>query len=254
MAEYSNPFKDLNQLYTYYQPLKQPSENSKVTFKNPIFGDQEFSEGFIERNGTYIAPPNTPETQEYVTNNYDDLFKEMGDRHSESTEDNNLNNTSIGITRKGNQKELLLSTIDKLSQEDENIKNIKGFLLDTAALESGFKLNSSSKASSASGWFGFIDSTKRQFAPGISRNDFNNNPEIQIKAATNLYYSNLNTAKKLGLLDAAKKKGYSTDDVIHAMWLNPKWATKFFLYGEKGGKDAFGTDIEKYLKMIHGRK
>lgn len=88
MAEY-NPFKDFNPAFTQYQYLKTP----KVTIKNPVFGNQEFSDGFIERNGTYIAPPNTPETQEYVTNNYDDLFKEMGNRHSESS---NSINTNIG--------------------------------------------------------------------------------------------------------------------------------------------------------------
>jgi hypothetical protein len=37
MAEYNNPFKDLNQLYTYYQPLKEEIPD-KVTFENPIFG------------------------------------------------------------------------------------------------------------------------------------------------------------------------------------------------------------------------
>ena len=78
MAEY-NPFKDFNPAFTQYQYLEAP----KVTFESP-FGNIDFSEGFTQRNGTYIAPPNTPETQEYVTNNYDDLFKEMGDRHSES--------------------------------------------------------------------------------------------------------------------------------------------------------------------------
>ena len=246
MEEY-NPFKDFNPAFTKYEYLEPQ------TYNDPLFGELSTNGFNVLPNGNWVAPTNQKyeETQSY----YDTSFlDEMAARHSEFTEDNNLNNTSIGVTRKGNQKELLSNTIDKLSQEDKNIKNIKGFLMDTAALESGFKLNSSSKVSSASGWFGFIDSTKRQFAPGISRNDFNNNPEIQIKAATNLYYSNLNIAKKLGLLDAAKKKGYSTDDVIHAMWLNPKWATKFFLYGEKGGKDAFGTDIEKYLEMIHGKK
>jgi hypothetical protein len=56
MAAY-NPFEDLNQLYTYYRPLETP----KVTFESP-FGNIDFSEGFTQRNGTYIAPPNTPET------------------------------------------------------------------------------------------------------------------------------------------------------------------------------------------------
>ena len=33
MATY-NPFEDLNQLYTYYKPLKIP----KTTIENPVFG------------------------------------------------------------------------------------------------------------------------------------------------------------------------------------------------------------------------
>lgn len=99
MTEY-NPFKDLNQLYTYYQPLK---EIPKATFKSP-FGNIDFSEGFIQRNGTYIAPPNTPETQEYVTNNYDDLFKEMGNRHSEISDDSSK---TVGQNVQGDKKKAL---------------------------------------------------------------------------------------------------------------------------------------------------
>ena len=90
MAEY-NPFKDFNPAFTQYQYLETP----KVTFKSP-FGNIDFSDGFTQRNGTYIAPPNTPETQEYVTNNYDDLFKEMGNRHSENSNSYNSINTNIG--------------------------------------------------------------------------------------------------------------------------------------------------------------
>lgn len=97
MAEY-NPFKDFNPAFTQYQYLETP----KVTFESP-FGNIDFSEGFTQRNGTYIAPPNTPETQEYVTNNYDDLFKEMGDRHSEPT--NNDYTPDVNIPTKGNLSE-----------------------------------------------------------------------------------------------------------------------------------------------------
>ena len=68
------------------------------------------------------------------------------------------NKNSISNKVKGNQKELLSQTIDKLSKEDPNIGKIKQFLMDTAALESSYKMNSTSKASSASGWFGFLDS------------------------------------------------------------------------------------------------
>ena len=98
MAKY-NPFKDFNPAFTQYQYLETP----KVTFESP-FGNIDFSDGFTQRNGTYIAPPNTPETQEYVTNNYDDLFKEMGDRHSEPTEDNDYT-PDVNIPTKGSLSE-----------------------------------------------------------------------------------------------------------------------------------------------------
>lgn len=165
------------------------------------------------------------------------------------------NKNSISNKVKGNQKELLSQTIDKLSKEDPNIGKIKQFLMDTAALESSYKMNSTSKASSASGWFGFLDSSKKMASKALginfNREQFNNDPELQIKSAAWLYYNHLNTATKQGTIEAAKNKGYSVDDVIHSYWLNPTWAKNFFLHGIKGGKDAFGTDIEKYLKKIH---
>ena len=98
MAEY-NPFKDFNPAFTQYQYLETP----KVTFESP-FGNIDFSEGFTQRNGTYIAPPNTPETQEYVTNNYDDLFKEMGNRHSEISDDSSK---TVGKNVQGDKKKAL---------------------------------------------------------------------------------------------------------------------------------------------------
>ena len=165
------------------------------------------------------------------------------------------NKNSISNKVKGNQKELLSQTIDKLSKEDPNIGKIKQFLMDTAALESSYKMNSTSKASSASGWFGFLDSSKKMASKALginfNREQFNNDPELQVKSAAWLYYNHLNTATKQGTIEAAKNKGYSVDDVIHSYWLNPTWAKNFFLRGIKGGKDAFGTDIEKYLKKIH---
>ena len=98
MAEY-NPFKDFNPAFTQYQYLETP----KATFESP-FGNIDFSDGFIQRNGTYIAPPNTSETQEYVTNNYDDLFKEMGNRHSEISDDSSK---TVGKNIKGDKKKAL---------------------------------------------------------------------------------------------------------------------------------------------------
>ena len=234
-----------------------PIQESPVKFRLPL-EDVELPWASSIVNGNPVPKDNISELRTPADPNYQDVLDRMAESHSEEitgspqeiSSDNYVSGT-YAQKHKGD-KQLLESTIEKLN--DPNISRIKGFLLDTAALESGFKYNITSKASTGSGWFGFLDGTKKQFAPGVSRQEFNNSPEIQIKAASKLYYNHLNTAKKLGMIDAAKKKGYSTDDVIHAMWLNPTWAKNFFLYGKEGGKDAFGTNIRKYLNKIHGRK
>lgn len=234
-----------------------PIQESPVKFKLPL-EDVELPWASSIVNGNPVPKDNISELRTPADPNYQDVLDRMAESHSEETieplqetsSDNYISGT-YAQKHKGD-KQLLESTIEKLN--DPNISKIKGFLLDTAALESGFKYNITSKASTGSGWFGFLDGTKKQFAPGVSRQEFNNSPEIQVKAASKLYYDHLRTAQKLGMIDAAKKKGYSTDDVIHAMWLNPTWAKNFFLYGKEGGKDAFGTNIKKYLNKIHGRK
>ena len=234
-----------------------PIQESPIKFKLPL-EDVELPWASSIVNGNPVPKDNISELRTPADPNYQDVLDRMAESHSEETiepsqetsSDNYISGT-YAQKHKGD-KQLLESTIEKLN--DPNISKIKGFLLDTAALESGFKYNITSKASTGSGWFGFLDGTKKQFAPGVSRQEFNNSPEIQVKAASKLYYDHLRTAQKLGMIDAAKKKGYSTDDVIHAMWLNPTWAKNFFLYGKEGGKDAFGTNIKKYLNKIHGRK
>ena len=242
--------------FQIYKSAPIPEKNPKLNLS--IDGEVELPWASSIVNGNPVPKDNISELRTPTDPSYQDVLDRMAESHSEKTSESSQETSSDNYVsgtyaqkHKGD-KQLLESTIEKLN--DPNISKIKGFLLDTAALESGFKYNITSKASTGSGWFGFLDGTKKQFAPGVSRNEFNNNPEIQIQAASRLYYNHLNTAKKLGMLDAAKKKGYSTDDVIHAMWLNPTWAKNFFLYGQEGGKDAFGTNIRKYLNKIHGRK
>ena len=161
---------------------------------------------------------------------------------------------------KGNQKQLLSNTIDKLGIQYPFISEIKGYLMDTAALESGFKLNSSvsPKIGSASGWFGFIDSTKRtilkQLGISATREQFNNSPEIQVLAAAQLYQNVMKQAEREGVLRAAHSKGFTNEDVAHAYWLNPSWAKAYFLHGKVAGADAFGTTVPSYLKKIHKYK
>lgn len=257
----NNPFFNTQDLFYHYTYAPTPKESTPII--NTDLGSYELQPGYnimTRKNddGTedysVIAPSNTPQSQQYSM----EMFNKMAETHSESsnTSDNHSSNNIQNKVGNVNQKQLLSTTIDKLSQADPKIGDIKDFLMNTAAFESKYVLNSRSKNSSASGWFQFIDSTRNNVLNKLqltaTKNEFLNNPEIQVKAASKLYYDNLETAKNTGILKAAHSKGYSTSDVMHAMWLNPKWAKNFFLYGIKGGKDANGTDIEKYLKGING--
>lgn len=155
----------------------------------------------------------------------------------------------------GNQKQLLSDTIDELGQQYPYISQIKDYLMDTAAFESGFKQKARSSKSSASGWFQFIDSTRNsvlnQLGTKATREQFMENPKLQVLAAAKLYSDIVSQAQRDGTIRAAQAKGFSVEDVVHGYWLNPSWARAYFLRGEVIGSDANGTTIPKYLEKIH---
>lgn len=155
---------------------------------------------------------------------------------------------------KGNQKELLSKTIDTLGTKDPDILRKKDFLMRMAATESGYKLNVSSNKSTASGWFGFLNSNKKFFAPNVSVSAFNNSPETQIEAASKMYDYVLAQARHYGAYDIAKQKNYSDDDIAAAYWLSPKWATQFFINGTSNQADANGTTVPKKIEAVRNVK
>lgn len=241
-----------NPLENNFTTYKQ-AETPEVTFDN-ILGESielPWAEGITER-GNYIVKQNlSPKV--YIS------IPETSSQDTSSLQDSDYDyNYRISSSAKGPQKQLLSSTIDKLGKKDPKIAKIKGYLMDTAALESGYRLGASSGNSSALGWFQFVDSTRNDILNRLnikaSRQNFKNNPELQVLAASQLYYDIYNQASKQGVIQAAQKKGYSVEDVIHSYWLNPTWAKNFFLKGIEGGRDANGTSIKSYLNKIHGRK
>ena len=134
-------------------------------------------------------------------------------------------------------KQILEQTLDKYGITGDK----KATLMKIASVESGFNSKAQSKNSSAAGWFQFIDSTRSKYS-NLSREQFKNNPDAQVLAASQLYDDNARFLRSNGIV--------ATGEAIAASWLNPKWAKNYYKYGHAGGSDANGTSVIKYINKF----
>lgn len=125
-------------------------------------------------------------------------------------------------------------------------------LIKIAKVESGMNQYATTRGSSASGMFQMIDST-RQSVSSVSKKEFMNNLDEQVRAASKLYDKNLAYLQNNGLLQKAQQKGLSTDEAIALTWLHPTWTKNWLNGGGTGGSDANGTGILQYLKMYRNK-
>jgi len=165
MATY-NPFEDFNPAFTRYEYLESP----KVTVEDPLFGNFDLPDGFrIGSNGSYIAPANTPETAKFDA----DILSRMAATHAENPSTITDSGKSNQISLKGSEH--LSKVIDEVSNEEgfEKLKdpNTKRLILLQAKRESSFNPNIKNNSSSASGYFQFIDSTRKRYS-NYSKADF----------------------------------------------------------------------------------
>ena len=134
-------------------------------------------------------------------------------------------------------KQILEQTLDKYGITG----NKKTTLMKIASLESGFNPKAQSKNSSAAGYFQFIDSTRKNYS-SLSREQFKNNVDAQVLAASQLYDDNARFLRNNGIA--------ATGEAIAASWLNPTWAKNYYKYGIAGGSDANGTNVIKYINKF----
>ena len=134
-------------------------------------------------------------------------------------------------------KQILEQTLDKYGITG----NKKTTLMKIASLESGFNPKAQSKNSSAAGYFQFIDSTRNKYS-SLSREQFKNNIDAQVLAASQLYDDNVRFLRNNGIS--------ATGEAIAASWLSPTWAKNYYKYGIAGGSDANGTNVIKYINKF----
>lgn len=134
-------------------------------------------------------------------------------------------------------KQILEQTLDKYGITG----NKKTTLMKIASVESGFNPKAQSKNSSAAGYFQFIDSTRKNYS-SLSREQFKNNIDAQVLAASQLYDDNVRFLRNNGIA--------ATGEAIAASWLSPTWTKNYYKYGIAGGSDANGTSVVKYINKF----
>lgn len=108
--------------------------------------------------------------------------------------------------------------------------------------ESGFNPNVKNPKSSASGLFGFVNSTKNKFGYG-------NTPEEQIQGASRLYDSMEQQAATY--INKFSNRGLNKAQIMYGMWFSPREMINYLKTGQFSGyRDAQGTNLQKIISKM----
>ena len=160
----------------------------------------------------------------------------------QNTSEDNSTNTSHTPAKGSKSFHLAMASYLAKHPEDAQYRQT---LTKIAEKESSFRPTVTSKYSSACGYFGFINSTRKQYAPNLTREQFLNNPEEQIAAAARLLKANRKTSSKF-----ANLRGLSQLQVDYGMWFSPGEFAKYLKTGKSDFKDAQGTSLMTILKKM----
>ena len=160
----------------------------------------------------------------------------------QNTLEDNLTNTSH--TPAKGSKSFNLAMTSYLAKHPEDAK-YRQTLTEIAAKESNFNPTVKNAKSSASGYFQFINSTRKQYAPHLTKEQFLNNPEEQISAAVKLLKANRNISSKF-----ANLRGLSQLQVDYGMWFSPAALSQYLKTGKSNFKDPQGTSLMAVLNKM----
>ena len=154
------------------------------------------------------------------------------------------NSASTSHTPAKGSKSFNLAMTSYLAKHPEDAK-YRQTLTEIAAKESNFNPTVKNSKSSASGYFQFINSTRKQYAPHLTREQFLNNPEEQISAAVKLLKANRNISSKF-----ANLRGLSQLQVDYGMWFSPAALSQYLKTGKSNFKDPQGTSLMAVLNKM----
>lgn len=160
----------------------------------------------------------------------------------QNTSEDNSTNTSH--TPAKGSKSFNLAMASYLAKHPEDAK-YRQTLTEIAAKESNFNPTVKNAKSSASGYFQFINSTRKQYAPHLTKEQFLNNPEEQISAAVKLLKANRNISSKF-----ANLRGLSQLQIDYGMWFSPAALSQYLKTGKSNFRDPQGTSLMTVLNKM----
>ena len=160
----------------------------------------------------------------------------------QNTSEDNSTNTSH--TPAKGSKSFNLAMASYLAKHPEDAK-YRQTLTEIAAKESNFNPTVKNAKSSASGYFQFINSTRKQYATHLTKEQFLNNPEEQISAAVKLLKANRNISSKF-----ANLRGLSQLQIDYGMWFSPAALSQYLKTGKSNFKDPQGTSLMTVLNKM----
>lgn len=126
--------------------------------------------------------------------------------------------------------------------QDQQYRNT---LTTIAKKESNFKQHAANSASSAVGWFQFIDSTRRGVMPNLTKQEFINSPQAQISAAVKLLKMNRAVSNQF-----KNRRGLSQIQIDYGMWFSPKALRNYLDTGYSNFRDSQGTSLINVLNKV----
>ena len=154
------------------------------------------------------------------------------------------NSATTSHTPAKGSKSFNLAMTSYLAKHPEDAK-YRQTLTEIAAKESNFNPTVKNSKSSASGYFQFINSTRKQYAPHLTKEQFLNNPEEQISAAVKLLKANRNISSKF-----ANLRGLSQLQVDYGMWFSPAALSQYLKTGKSNFRDPQGTSLMAVLNKM----
>lgn len=220
-----------------YTPAYTYKELSYIN--DPVFGESKVPEGFKflqDREGNNmlwadnliinpkLSEPEKPKNEWYQSANFDQPDEDNG---VIVTKNNTNNNKNKSVTSPKEFNKLLDEVSNEAGFEDLKDPEVRRLIILQAKRESNFEQKSRSSSSTASGYFQFIDSTRKEYS-SYDKKSFLDNPKEQIRAAVKHLRDILDSTEAKKLL----QNGYNKEQITALGWWYPK-SMKMVLNGNK---------------------